>query len=154
MHYKPSFGGLAHIFKKRIIVNTSTFRELIDRSQTDFIGNLPPDMIKKICKMTKSKEQKKTIIEEVREIFSKTANTVESAAKDINKKNKLPQSQPNSILLKMVGRVIKISGGPLFTLTLFAKQAGKIINPEVIATKVSKTETFIASPKSDRSLFK
>ena len=45
-------------------------------------------------------------------MFSKTAKTVEKAAKKRNKKNKQPQILPPSILLKILGKVIKISGGP------------------------------------------
>ena len=74
-------------------------------------------------------------------IFSKTAKTVDIAAKLIKTKNNPPQSLPNGILLKIFGNVIKIRLGPLLTSTPKAEQAGKIIKPEVNATNVSKTAT-------------
>ena len=43
---------------------------------------------------------------------------VEKDAKNINKKNRLPQILPPAMELKMLGRVIKIRDGPLSGLTL------------------------------------
>lgn len=83
-------------------------------------------------------------------IFSNTARIVENAAKDINAKNKLPQSLPPGISLKIFGRVIKISPGPLSGFTPYAKHAGNMINPAVMATKVSNTATLIDSPNKER----
>ncbi len=45
-------------------------------------------------------------------IFSNTARTVEKAANDINTKNRLPHSLPMGMLLKILGRVMKIRPGP------------------------------------------
>ena len=45
-------------------------------------------------------------------MFSKTASTVESAAKAMNRKNRLPHSRPIAMLAKMLGRVMKIRLGP------------------------------------------
>lgn len=45
-------------------------------------------------------------------MFSNTANTVDRAAKDINRKNRLPHTLPMGILAKILGRVIKIRLGP------------------------------------------
>ena len=50
-------------------------------------------------------------------MFSNTAITVENEANVINTKNKLPQSLPSDMLLKMFGRVMKIKLGPLFAST-------------------------------------
>ena len=79
-------------------------------------------------------------------MFSNTARIVENAAKNINKKNRLPQSLPSGIWLKIFGRVIKIRLGPEVWSTLNVKHAGKIINPESSATHVSRTVTHTASP--------
>ena len=87
-------------------------------------------------------------------IFSNTAITVESEAKDINKKNKAPHICPPAIKTNTLGKVIKIKLGPLSGLIPNEKHAGKIINPAIIATKVSSTATFVASFKSVCSLFK
>ena len=56
------------------------------------------------------------------------------------------QILPALIALKMFGSVIKIRLGPLSGWTLNAKQAGKIINPAINATNVSRTVTQTASP--------
>lgn len=86
-------------------------------------------------------------------IFSNTAKTVESAAKERNTKKRLPQSLPKGMLLKIWGRVWKIKGGPALTFpSLKVKQAGKMIMPATRATPVSSTATLTASPRSERSL--
>ena len=85
-------------------------------------------------------------------IHSNTASTVDSAANDINTKKRLPHSLPRGILLKMFGRVINNSFGPLVTSTPYAEQAGKIISPDATATNVSSSATFTDSPRSDLSL--
>ena len=84
-------------------------------------------------------------------ISSNTPSTVENAAKVINTKNKLPHSLPKGILLKTLGRVTKIKFGPASTCVLNAKHAGKIISPDVNATKVSNAATLTASPRRARS---
>ena len=81
-------------------------------------------------------------------IFSKTAITVDSAANDINRKKRLPQSLPSGMWLKIFGSVMKIRLGPEVWSTLNVKHAGKIISPEVIATKVSRSAIFMDSPSS------
>ena len=48
-------------------------------------------------------------------MHSKTVNTVDRAAKDMNRKNMLPQNRPRGRLLNTLGRVIKIKLGPLAT---------------------------------------
>ena len=85
-------------------------------------------------------------------ISSNTASTVESAANDINTKNRLPHRRPMGRLLKIFGSVMNISPGPLLTSTPYAKHAGNIIRPEAIATSVSSRATFTDSPSSDLSL--
>ena len=45
-------------------------------------------------------------------MFSNTAITVEMAAKDMNRKNRVPQILPPAICLKMLGKVMKIREGP------------------------------------------
>ena len=81
-------------------------------------------------------------------IFSNTAMTVEKAAQDINKKNRLPQIRPPIMEINTFGSVMKIRLGPLSGLTPNAKHAGKMIRPAVIATKVSSTATLTDSPSS------
>ena len=61
---------------------------------------------------------------------------MERAAKLINTKNKLDQIRLPAMLLKIFGMVINKSSGPAPGFTSYAKQAGKIISPEEIATKV------------------
>ena len=51
-------------------------------------------------------------------IFSNTAMMVDSAAKNRNRKKKLPKIRPPFIEVKMCGSVIKISFGPLSGCTL------------------------------------
>ena len=72
-------------------------------------------------------------------IFSNTAIMVEKEAKVINIKNKLPQIRPPFMDANTLGRVMKISSGPAPGSTPNAKHAGKIISPDVIATKVSSS---------------
>lgn len=85
-------------------------------------------------------------------MVSKTAITVEKAAKAINKKKIVPQILPLFMELKTFGRVIKIRPGPESGLMLKAKHAGKIISPAKMATTVSRPATQKASPVSDFSL--
>ena len=85
-------------------------------------------------------------------ISSKTASTVDSAANDMNTKNRLPHRRPRGMWLNMFGSVRKIRLGPLSTSTPYAKHAGKMISPEENATNVSSSATFTDSPRSDLSL--
>lgn len=73
---------------------------------------------------------------------------VDADAKNMHRKKIAPQSLPPAIELNMLGRVIKIRFGPLSGFTPNAKQAGKMINPEINATLVSRTVIAIASPAS------
>ena len=57
----------------------------------------------------------KSVVQEI--IFSKTANTVDNAAKLIKTKNKVPHNLPRGMLLKTFGKVINKSFGPLPTST-------------------------------------
>ena len=81
-------------------------------------------------------------------IFSNTARMVEKAANDIKMKNRLPHSLPSGMWLKIFGSVMKIRLGPEVWSTLNVKHAGKIISPEVIATKVSRSAIFMDSPSN------
>ena len=85
-------------------------------------------------------------------MFSNTAMTVDTAAKNRNTKNSPPHSRPIGMWLKMLGRVMKIKACPSPGDTPKAKQAGKMIRPEVKATKVSSTPMRRASPASRCSL--
>ena len=85
-------------------------------------------------------------------IFWKTAMTVDAAAKDIKRKNKVPQNRPPAMWLNTFGRVMKIRLGPCPGSIPYAKHAGKMIRPAIKATKVSNTITLTASPVRLRSL--
>ena len=85
-------------------------------------------------------------------IFSNTAIIVERAAKFIKTKNKVPQIWPFSITLKIFGSVTKTNPGPLPASTPKDIQAGKIINPAIVATKVSSAKTRNPSPVKECSL--
>ena len=84
-------------------------------------------------------------------MFSNTASTVDSAAKVMNRKNNAPHTLPWVMLLNTLGRVTKIRLGPESTSTLYVKQAGKIMRPETMATKVSSSATLTDSPSKVRS---
>ena len=60
----------------------------------------------------------------------------------------LQLSLPSWLYLKIFGSVMKIRLGPEVWSTLNVKHAGKIISPEVIATKVSRSAIFMDSPSS------
>ena len=85
-------------------------------------------------------------------MFSKTAVTVERAAKKRNTKNMAPHSRPPGMALKTLGRVTKIRLGPASGCTPKAKAEGKMIRPEMKATQVSRIPTLMASPNRRRSL--
>ena len=85
-------------------------------------------------------------------IFWKIAITVESAAKDMNKKNNAPHNCPKNMWLNIFGNVTNISFGPCDGSTPNAKHAGKIMKPAMIATSVSSPSTCNASPASERFL--
>ncbi len=85
-------------------------------------------------------------------MFSNTAMTVESAAKDKNKKNSIPQMRPPAIWLNIWGSVIKIREGPEPGSIPKEKQAGMIIMPAINATNVSSMPMLMASPLKERSL--
>ena len=84
-------------------------------------------------------------------MFSNTAVTVDRAAKNRNTKNSAPHSRPPGMELNTLGRVTKIRLGPESGLTPKAKAEGKMMRPEVKATKVSRMPTLMASPNSLRS---
>jgi len=84
--------------------------------------------------------------------FSKTAMTVESAAKLMNRKNNEPHSWPSGICSKTLGNVTNTSAGPCPASTPNDMQAGKMMRPAMSATKVSRPHTRSASPVSERSL--
>ena len=48
-------------------------------------------------------------------MFSNTATMVEKEAKLMNRKNRVPHTRPAAMELNTLGRVMKISGGPLST---------------------------------------
>ena len=82
-------------------------------------------------------------------MFSNTARTVESAANDMNRKNRLPHSLPIDMFAKIFGSVMKIRLGPEVWSTLYVKHAGNIMRPDVIATNVSRITTLVDSPSSE-----
>ena len=73
-------------------------------------------------------------------MFSKTAITVEKLAKVMKRKKRLPHKMPPFMFTKTLGKVIKIRLGPEFTSMPKEKQAGKIMIPDIIATKVSRKQ--------------
>ena len=85
---------------------------------------------------------------EVESRFSKTVMTVLKLAKLMKRKNMEPQRRPPAIFMNTFGRVRKIRLGPASGCTLKAKQAGKMIRPDMIATKVSSTQIRADSPTS------
>ena len=87
-------------------------------------------------------------------IFSNTAIIVDKEAKTIKIKNVMPQSCDSGIELNIFGSVINTRLGPLSGLTPNEKQAGKIIKPDIIATKVSRIVMFMLSPNKLRSFGK
>lgn len=84
--------------------------------------------------------------------LSKTAVTVEKLAKVMNRKKSPPQSCPIGILMKIFGSATKIRDGPSAGATPKAKQAGKMMRPAMMATKVSRIVMRTASPVSELSL--
>ena len=64
----------------------------------------------------------------------------------MNTKNSAPHSRPPAIPANTLGSVMKIRLGPLSGLTPNVKQAGKMISPALMATKVSSTQMRAASP--------
>ena len=81
-------------------------------------------------------------------MFSNTAMTVVKLAKVMNRKNSAPHSRPPAIPANTLGSVMKIRLGPLSGLTPNVKQAGKMISPALMATKVSSTQMRALSPGS------
>ena len=79
-------------------------------------------------------------------IFSQTASTVENAANVMNRKNTVPQMRPPLMVLNTAAIVSNRSAGPALTSSPSDVQAGKMISPDMIATKVSRTMTLIDSP--------
>ena len=73
-------------------------------------------------------------------MFSNTAITVEKLAKVMKRKKRLPHKMPPFMFTKTLGKVIKIRLGPEFTSMPKEKQAGKIMIPDIIATKVSRKQ--------------
>ena len=79
-------------------------------------------------------------------MFSNTATTVVRAAKLMNRKKRAPQNVPPASWLKMLGSVTKIRPGPAPGFTPNAKQAGKMMKPDISAAKVSRPMMLIHSP--------
>lgn len=90
-------------------------------------------------------------------MFSNTAITVENDAKIIKRKKSVPKTLPPGMLLKMDDSVVKRKLAPTVpasavTPPLNVKHAGKMMRPDIIATKVSKHTMVIDSPRRRRSL--
>ena len=85
-------------------------------------------------------------------MFWNTAIIVDNAAKLMNRKNIAPQILLPGISLNTFGSVMNTRFGPLPGFTPNAKQAGKITNPAINATNVSRMATLIASPVNLRLL--
>ena len=64
----------------------------------------------------------------------------------MNRKNSAPHSRPPAMLTNTRGSVMKIRAGPLLASTPKEKQAGKMIMPDIRATKVSRQQIRTASP--------
>ena len=77
--------------------------------------------------------------------FSKTAITVERLAKVIKRKKRVPHILPPAMLANTFGSVMKIREGPASGSTLKLKHAGKMIRPDITATKVSSPQIRIDS---------
>ena len=88
---------------------------------------------------------------EKRRMFSNTAITVESAAKAMQRKNTVPHNCPNGICSNTAGRVRNTRLGPESGATPYAKHAGKMMRPAMMATSVSMPAICTASPVSLRS---
>ena len=84
---QPSTQGMERISTPAKLMSTALFRLICQRS-----------MVKEM-------------------IFSKTAITVDRAAKDRNRKKAPPHSRPMGMWLKMLGRVMNTSGGPFSVAT-------------------------------------
>ena len=79
-------------------------------------------------------------------MFSNTARTVVKLAKVMNRKNSAPHTRPPAMWRNTRGSVMKIRDGPLPASTPKEKQAGKMIMPDMKATKVSRAQMRTASP--------
>ena len=79
-------------------------------------------------------------------MFSNTAMIVVKLAKVKNRKNSAPHTRPPAMLTNTRGRVRKIRGGPLLASMPKLKQAGKMIMPDMNATKVSRAQIRTDSP--------
>ena len=89
-------------------------------------------------------------------MFSNTAITVENDAKIMNTKNRVPITRPPGIVLKMLDSVVNRNVAPTLeasavTPLLNAKQAGKMMRPDISATNVSRPVIVNASPSRLRS---
>ena len=79
---------------------------------------------------------------------SKTAMSVEIAAKLMNTKKSVANRPPIHICEKTAGSVTNTKPGPESGATPNAKQAGKMMKPVASATKVSSPAMRTASPGS------
>ena len=79
-------------------------------------------------------------------MFSNTASTVVKLANVMNRKKRAPHTRPPAMLTNTLGSVMKIRAGPWLGSTLKLKQAGKMIMPDMKATKVSRQQIRTASP--------
>ena len=83
---------------------------------------------------------------------SKTATTVDMAAKVRKMKKTAPHQRPPGIWVKRFGMVMKMRLGPAPGSTPYAKQEGMMMNPAVRATNVSRPVMTMDSPIRLRSL--
>ena len=98
---------------------------------------------------TQGMEPKKTSGSRMRTLFLRLQQKL---AKVMNRKKSPPQSCPIGILMKIFGSATKIRDGPSAGATPKAKQAGKMMRPAMMATKVSRIVMRTASPVSELSL--
>ena len=72
----PAFCGATQLFRKRILEQPLSFYELSKQIDSPYVGSLPNEIIKDIIALSKNPQDKKNIIMQVMDGFSKTAECI------------------------------------------------------------------------------
>lgn len=73
----PSFSGATRIFKKDIYVGQATLSAIRDTANSEYVGQLPKELIRDILKISSSKEEQTHIIKTIMDTFGKCSDMLD-----------------------------------------------------------------------------
>ena len=118
--HTPSFKGLTKVFKNKLISDAKTYEQLISTTQKEFIGALPKEIIDKIISISRTQDEKNTIIKNILNAFAK-------ASKELQKTELEPQSHVSRLKTNLEEQEAITQKAAKLISEIFQKN--KLINP-------------------------